>query len=111
MEAFGKLVKTSINHHYEVILFEDLVRKFMSSEVESDESECIKPHSYYRVKNAKNGKIKTMRVFIGARNGHQVGPFEESLRRVDPDLMKGVKVEYKNMDPIKVLINQNFLMI
>ena len=74
-------------------------------------SECIKPPAYYLANNAKNGKIKIMRVFIRAKNGHQVGPFKESLRRVDPDLMRAVKVEYKNMDQIKVLINRKFVMI
>ena len=115
MNVFSKLVQSSINWETESIAFEDLVKSSLNwedgSSVDGDVEHDIMPHVHYQAKNAKKGKIKSMRVFIGGKNGHQVGPFEESLRRVDPDLMEGVKVEYKNMDEINVLINRTFLMI
>ena len=52
---------------------------------------------------------KLMRVFIGAVRGHQVEPFQTSLSEIDQRLLEGVRIEYINMDEIKVRLRNMIL--
>ena len=106
-------LESSVDLDIRKITLDDLFRRDIDNELKSGIASCdsnIKPHIYYRMRNKmKYKQHKLMRVFIGAVRGHQVEPFQTSLSEIDQRLLEGVRIEYINMDEIKVRLRNMIL--